>query len=275
MTDTQLLACKIGNTNIGLALYVEKEIRCTWRVETRADKTADEYAAQLQEFLDGENDRVEDISHVAIVSVVPALTGTFVELARRYLHVEPFVVAPGIATGIKIQYEDPRALGADRLVAMVAARARYGAPALVIDFGTATTFNALNASGDFVGGAIAPGLNIAGQALHEFTAKLPRVDISPPPTALATNTRDALRSGLFVGYTGLVEGLIARLRADMQAPQARVIATGGLAPLLAPYCPSIGVVDSQLAFEGLRMLFEMNQLAADRRPPTAENDRGR
>ncbi|MGB8647463.1 MAG: type III pantothenate kinase [Anaerolineae bacterium] len=266
----QLLAIKIGNTNIAFALYQEQEIVRTWRVETRADKTTDEYAGQLLELFEFQGAGVIQISNVAIVSVVPALTGVFVELARRYLATEAFVVAPGITTGIKIQYEDPRALGADRLVAIIAARARYGAPALVIDFGTATTFNAIDAAGDFIGGAIAPGLNIASQALHEFTAKLPRVDISPPPAALATNTRDALRSGLFIGYTGLVEVLVARLRADMQEPEARVIATGGLASLIAPHCPSIEIVDSQLAFEGLRILFEMNH-TANRSQPTTDH----
>lgn len=254
----KLLAIKIGNTNIGIALYEEREIAHTWRLETRTAKTADEYASEVMELLDGAGHTEDSSPRVAIVSVVPALTGTFAGLVRRYFETEPLIVEPGIKTGIEIQYQDPRALGADRLVALVAARARYGTPCLVIDFGTATTFNALDRQGRFVGGAIAPGLNIEAQALHEFTAKLPRVEISAPPRALADNTRDALRSGIFFGYAGLVEGLIARLRGEMEEPAAQVIATGGLSATIAPYCPSINVVDAILTFEGLRILYELN-----------------
>ncbi len=254
-----LLAIKIGNSNIGFGVFEGERLVTAWRVQTQAEKTADEYASQLLDFFDGTFEGVPGIDRAAIVSVVPALTTTLEELCRRYLHCEPFVVAPGIKSGIKIQYEDPRALGADRLVALVAAQARYGTPALVLDFGTATTFNVLDATGTFIGGAIAPGLNIEAEALHRFTAKLPLVEIAPPPRALATNTRDALRSGIFLGYTGLVEGLIARLRAEMpDSDHLHVIATGGLAPLIAPHCPSIEIVDSQLALEGLRILYEMN-----------------
>ncbi len=253
-----LLAIKIGNSNIGFGVFAGAELVRAWRVQTRTDKTADEYASELLDFFDSGD--VRHITAAAIVSVVPALTRTFEELGSKYLHCEPFVVAPGVKSGIQIQYEDPRTLGADRLVALAGAQARYGTPALVIDFGTATTFNALDAGGNFIGGAIAPGLNIEAEALHHFTAKLPLVEIAPPPRALAINTRDALRSGIFLGYIGLVEGLIARLRADMQmSVPVRVIATGGLARLIAPHCPSIEIVDSQLALEGLRLLFEMNR----------------
>ncbi len=254
-----LLAIKVGNSNIGFGVFEGPQLTRAWRVQTQAEKTADEYASQLLDFFDGAAESLAGIDRAAIGSVVPALTTTFEQVCRRYLHCEPFVVAPGIKSGIKIQYEDPRALGADRLVAMAAAKARYGVPALVLDFGTATTFNALDAAGNFIGGAIAPGLNIQAEALHRFTAKLPLVEIAPPAHALAMNTREALRSGIFWGYAGLVEGLIARLRAEMPGPNAvRVIATGGLASLIAPHCPSIEIVDSALALEGLRILFEMN-----------------
>jgi type III pantothenate kinase len=253
-----LLAIKIGNSNIGFGVFEGARLVHTWRVQTRAEKTADEYASQLLDFFESGGDARIRIADVAIGSVVPELTTTFEDLARRYLSCAPFVVAPGVRSGIRLRYEDPRALGADRLIAMVAAKARYGAPAVVLDLGTATTCNVLDAAGNFVGGAIAPGLNIEAESLHQFTAKLPLVEIAPPPRALATNTRDALRSGIFFGYAGLIEGLIARLRADLGLPDTRVIATGGLAALVAPHCPSIDIVDSQLAFEGLRLLFEMN-----------------
>ncbi len=258
MLSSHLLTIKIGNTNIGLGIFEGTRLLATWRMETRAEKTADEYGCEIADFLGAADRGKFKVAGASIGSVVPPLTPTFQELCRRQFQCEPFVVTPGIRSGIKLHYEDPRALGSDRLVALAGAKARYGTPALVVDMGTATTFNALDTSGDFVGGAIAPGLNIQSEALHQFTARLPRVEIGPPVSALATNTRDALRSGLFFGYVGLIEGLVTRLRNEMGARQARVIATGGLAPIIAPHCPSIEIVDLELPFEGLRILYEMN-----------------
>ncbi len=257
----QVLAIKIGHSNIGYGLFEGERLVQSWRVEPQPEKTADEYASELMDLFADAGSAPPELTGIAIGSVVPALTMTFQELCRRCLNKRAFVVEPGIKSEIELLYEDPRALGTDRLVAMVAARARYGVPILVLDFGTATTFNALDRSGRFVGGAIAPGPNIEAEALHRFTAKLPLVEIAPPPRALAQNTRDALRSGIFLGYTGLVEGLVARLRADMQEPDARVVATGGLAALIAPHCPSIEIVDPQLGLEGLRLLYLMNTQA--------------
>lgn len=257
MPDPPLLAIKVGNTNIGLGLFIGDRIKSSWRIETRIEKTADEYASELVELL-GLGEGGDPSPKVAICSVVPALTSTMREFAKRYLRSEPFVVGPGVKSGIKIKYDDPRALGADRLVALVSAKAKYGAPSLVIDIGTATTFNLLDMHGDFLGGAIAPGPNIQSEALHLFTAKLPRVEISAPRQVLATNTRDALRSGLFFGQVGMIEGLARRILSEAEMPAAQVIATGGLAPVIAPYCPSIHSVDTGLAFEGLRILYGMN-----------------
>ncbi len=253
-----MLAIKIGNTNIGFGLFEGDSLLHSWRAETRLEKTADEYLTLLDDFFAESDFARASVARVALVSVVPVLTGTFREMCRRYFGREPFIVSAGITSGINLHYQDPRALGADRLVALVAAKARYGAPALVVDFGTATTFNALDAQGNFVGGAIAPGLSIQADALHQFTAKLPRVEISAPVRALATNTRDALRAGIFYGYVGSIDYLVARLRAEMNAPTARVIATGGLAALVAPACPCIEIVDAELALVGLRLLYEMN-----------------
>ena len=253
-----LLTIKIGNTNLGFGLHENGRLAHTWRAETRVEKTADEYAAFLLPCFENAQIERASIQHAALVSVVPPLTDTLREFCRNSLRVEPFVAASGIKSGIQIRYDDPRALGADRLTVLVAAKARYGAPCVVIDFGTATTFNALNARGDFIGGAIAPGLNMSADALHQFTAKLPRIEIAAPERALGTNTRDALRSGIFFGYAGLVQGMVARMRTEMNAPDARVIATGGMAQLLAPHCPAIEVVDTDLALDGLRILYEMN-----------------
>lgn len=259
MTHSRLLAIKIGNTNLGFGLFDSGILIRNWRVETRTEKTTDEYAAQLLLFFKEAGIPAESINAAALVSVVPALDDTLRELCVKYLHVEPFVAAPGCKSGIHIKYQDPRTLGADRLVSLVAAKHKYGLPAIVIDFGTATTFNVLDSRGDFIGGAIAPGINIAAEALHQFTAKLPRIEIAAPPHALATNTNDALRSGIFFGYVGLVEGIVARLEREMNGAAPRTIATGGMSRVLAPHCPSIEIVDGDLGLEGLRLLFEMNK----------------
>ncbi|MCG3142489.1 MAG: Type III pantothenate kinase [Anaerolineae bacterium] len=254
----RLLTIKIGNTNLGFGVHERDQLVHAWRAETRVDKTADEYAAFLLACFESVNLAPASIQHAALVSVVPPLTETLREFCRKYLRVEPFIVAAGIQSGIQIRYDDPRALGADRLVVLVAAKARYGAPCVVIDFGTATTFNALDARGDFIGGAIAPGLNMSADALHQFTAKLPRIEIVAPARALGVNTRDALRSGIFFGYLGLTQGIVERIKTEMRAPAARVIATGGMAQTLAPHCAAIEIVDLNLALDGLRILYEMN-----------------
>lgn len=254
-----MLAIKIGNSNLAFGLFRNDALVQVWRAEMRPEKTADEYAALLADWFAEKGLTLREVHDAAIVSVVPALTETIGECCRRYLRCEPFIVTVGTRSGIAIKYDDPRTLGADRLVDLVAAKAKYGTPALVLDFGSATTFNALDRAGNFIGGAIAPGLNMSAEALHRFTAKLPRVEISVPPRALATNTRDALRAGIFFGYVGLVNGLLERLSAEMAEPDLRVVATGGYAALLAPYCPRIQHVDPTLALEGLRLLYEMNR----------------
>lgn len=253
-----LLTIKIGNTNLGFGIHRDGQLLHAWRAETRVEKTADEYAAFLFPCFENVHLTPASIRRAALVSVVPPLTETMRELCRNYLQTDPFVATAGIKSGIPIHYDDPRAFGADRLVVLVAARAKYGAPCVVIDFGTATTFNALDARGEFIGGAIAPGLNMSAEALHQFTAKLPRIEIAAPAHALGTNTRDALRAGIFFGYVALVQGMVARLKAEMNAPDARVIATGGMASLLAPHCPALDITDLDLALEGLRILYEMN-----------------
>ena len=259
MTQPRLFAIKIGNTNLGFGLFEADTLTRTWRVETQAEKTADEYAAQLLLFFEEAGIKAESIGAAALVSVVPALNDTMRELCVKYLKVEPFIAAPGSKSGIHIKYQDPRTLGADRLVALVAAKQKYGPPLIVVDFGTATTFNVLDAHGDFIGGAIAPGVNMAAEALHQFTAKLPRIEIAAPPHALATNTTDALRSGIFFGYVGLVEGLLARLKNEMNGTAPHIIATGGMSRILAPHIPSIETVHANQGLEGLRLLFEMNR----------------
>ena len=254
----RLLVVKIGNSNVTVGVFQESNLRATWRAHTETDKTADEYAILLDDFFAQSELPVDGWHGVSMVSVVPPLTTTFQELCRRHLEIDPLIVGPGVKTGMPIRYDDPRALGTDRLVAAVAAKARSGAPVIVIDFGTATTFNAVNRAGEYVGGAIAPGLNLAADALHHSTAQLPHVDLAMPPHAIATNTIHAMQSGILLGYVGMVEGMIARMRAELGEPSARVIATGGLAQMLAPQTRVIDTVEPDLILHGLRIIFEMN-----------------
>jgi type III pantothenate kinase len=258
MTASRLLAIKIGNTNLGFGIFDAEKLTHTWRAETRTDKTSDEYAALLLSYFESASIEPTSIQAAAMVSVVPALTEIISEVCTQHFQCKPFIAASGVKSGIKIRYEDPRTFGADRLTVLVAAKAKYGAPCILIDFGTATTFNVLNAKGDFIGGAIAPGLNMSAQALHEFTARLPLIEISAPEHSIATNTRDALRSGIILGYVGLVEGLITRFKREMNEPKARVIATGGRSALIASQTQAMEIVDRELALDGLRLLYEMN-----------------
>ena len=254
-----LLVIKIGNSNVTLGVFENATLVARWRIQTQADKTADEYAILLDDLFVHASIASILWRGAAMVSVVPALTTTFAELCRQLFEIVPLIAAPGVKTGMPIRYDNPRALGTDRLVAAVAAKAKFGAPILVVDFGTATTFNAVNRAGEYVGGAISPGLDLAADALHRATAQLPRVDLAMPPHVIATNTTHGMQSGILFGYVGMVEGMIARMRAELGEPDARVIATGGLAPMLAPHTRVIESVEPDLILDGLRIIFELNK----------------
>lgn len=259
----RLIVVKIGNSNITVGVFQDSTLVATWRAHTETDKTADEYSVLLDDFFTSlglsSSSNGKGWKGAALVSVVPPLTSTFQELCRRHLEIEPLVIGPRVKTGMPVRYEDARTLGADRLVAAVAAKGRYGAPVLVVDFGTATTFNVVNRAGEYVGGAIAPGLNLAADALHQSTAQLPRVDLALPPHAIATNTVHAMQSGILLGYVGMVEGMIVRMRDELGEPALRVIATGGLARMLAPQTRVIHAVEPDLILHGLQMIFDMNR----------------
>ena len=253
-----LLAIDIGNTNIVLGLYEGKRLAAQWRIATDHARMPDEYAMLLFDLFARSGQDPDSVQGIVLASVVPPLTGTFVEVSERYFGQRPLVVDAGVRTGVRIRYDSPRDVGADRVVNAVAAFRIYGGPACVVDFGTATTFDAISAEGDYLGGAIAPGLRMAAEALFARTAKLPRIDIARPPRAIGTNTVHAMQSGLLFGYVGLVEGMVARFREEL-GPDMRVIATGGLAPLIAAETAVIEVVDQELTLKGLRMIWEMNR----------------
>jgi type III pantothenate kinase len=252
------LAIDIGNTNITLGVYEGERLRATWRLATVHDRMPDEYGILLTQLLDHEGISPEGISGVAIASVVPTLTGTFREVSLHYLHQEPLVVDAGVKTGVRIRYENPRDVGADRVVDCAAVQAKYGGPACVVDFGTATTFDAISREGDYLGGAIAPGIGIAAEALFSHASKLYRVEIAPPARAIGTNTVAAMQAGIFFGYVGLVEGLVARFRREL-GDDMKVIATGGLAEVVARETAVIQYVDPWLTLDGLRLIYGMNR----------------
>ncbi len=257
-----LLAIDVGNTNIVLGGYEGEKLIASWRVNTDPARMPDEYAVLIDNLLGYANRSLKDVAAFVLSSVVPALTTTFEELAHQYCRCQPVIVGPGIRTGIKILYENPREVGADRIANAVAAFQRYGGPAIVIDFGTATTFDALSADAEYLGGAIAPGLTIAADALFQRAARLYRVELKRPKQAIGRNTGASVQAGIIYGYIGLIEGLVNRFRQEMGA--AKVIATGGLAAVIAQETAIIDVTDPLLTLDGLRLIYDMNQPAAIR-----------
>ena len=253
-----LLAIDIGNTNITFGLYEGDTLGPRWRIRTIHDRMPDEYGILLDHLFRHRGYLPEQVTGIAIASVVPPLTPVFEQACRDYVGQEPLVVDASVQTGVHIRYDNPREVGADRVVDAAAVRALYGVPACVVDFGTATTFDAVSAAGDYLGGAIAPGVGISAQALFERTAKLPRVELTRPPSAIGRNTVHSMQSGLLFGYVGLVEGMVARFKAEL-GPETRIVATGGLAGMIARETDVIDVVDPWLTLHGLRIIYELNR----------------
>ena len=253
-----LFCVDIGNTNILMGLYQGCELVTHWRIATDHQKMADEYAMLILNLFERSDQAPESVEGVIIASVVPPLTGIFEKLSRRYFCRTAFVVGDSIDAGVPVRYDNPAEVGADRVVNAVAACHHYGSPACVVDFGTATTFDALSVDGEYVGGAIAPGIGIAAEALFRRTSKLPRIDLARPPGVIGKNTVHSMQSGIFFGYVGLVEGIVARFRAEL-GQSMKVIATGGLAQLIASETDVIDAVDPWLTLEGLRLIWETNQ----------------
>jgi len=252
-----LLAIDVGNTNLTIGLYEGDQLTHHWRLATDPTRMPDEYGLQLLGLLTNAGRTTADLTGIALSSVVPPLTGRVIQACREYLKQEPLVVDTGVKTGIHIRYEDPKAVGADRVCDAVAVMQLYGGPACIIDFGTATTFNALTKEGEYLGGAITAGINLAAEALYTRAAKLPRIDLQRPPSVIGRNTTHAMQSGLLYGYVSMVEGMVTRFRAEL-GPEMKVIATGGLAGLVAQETPVIQVHAPWLTLDGLRMIWEIN-----------------
>jgi type III pantothenate kinase len=253
-----LLTIDIGNTNLTLGLYEGETLGARWRLATDHERMPDEYGLQIIGLLNHAGRNPEDLTGACLASVVPPLTGRLVQACRQYLKQNPLVVDAGVRTGVRIRYEDPRAVGADRIADAAAVQRLYGGPACVVDFGTATTFDAISKEGDYLGGAIAPGIGIASEALFLRTAKLPRVDLQRPPAAIGRNTVHAMQSGLLFGYVALVEGMVDRFRVELGS-EMKVIATGGLAEILAAETQVIQFVAPWLTLDGLRIIWSLNR----------------
>jgi len=253
-----LLTIDIGNTNITIGLYQGETLGPRWRLATNHERMPDEYGLQLNNLLAHAGFKPVDLTGACLASVVPPLTGKMIEACRQYLQQEPLVLDAGVKTGVRIRYEDPRAVGADRIADAAAVQRLYGGPACVVDFGTATTFDGISAQGDYLGGAIAPGIGIAAEALFLRTAKLPRVDLQRPPTAIGRNTVHAMQSGLLFGYVALVEGMVVRFRSEL-GPSMKVIATGGLAEIIARETEVLEIIAPWLTLDGLRIIWDLNR----------------
>jgi type III pantothenate kinase len=254
-----LLAFDIGNTNMVIGVYKGKDLIISWRIATDRQKTADEYGILMQNLFFFHKIDHREVKDIIFSSVVPPIIGALEEMAKKYFNKKPLIVGPGTKTGMPILYENPREVGADRIVNAVAAYEKYGGPLIIADFGTATTFCCISAKGEYLGGAITPGINISTEALFQRTAKLPKVELVTPKKVIGKNTVNAIQSGIIYGYSGLVDGIVKRMKKELGGGAIKVIATGGIAKLIAGNSETIDEVDDLLTLEGLRLIYERNR----------------
>ncbi|ADD68012.1 putative transcriptional acitvator, Baf family [Denitrovibrio acetiphilus DSM 12809] len=254
-----IFAVDIGNTNVVIGVFDGDKIKTSYRVQADTMRTTDEYASTLLRLMESEGISKSDITGVIISSVVPRLIYTFSKLSKKYLNKEPLVIAPGIKTGVSIKMENPKEVGADRIVNAVAAKQLYGYPAIVVDFGTATTFDVIDSNGDYIGGVICPGVKLSSQILHSNTAKLPEVEIEKVNTVIGKNTIHSIQSGIYYGYLAMLDGILERIIAEeFKGMDVNVISTGGLGSIFTGECAYIQSYAPNLTLDGLRLIYEKN-----------------
>jgi len=256
-----LLVIDVGNTNIVLGVYKDDKLLYDWRIATDKDKTSDEYGLLFEQIFKYNGLSTKDVKNVIISSVVPPLMHTLPAMSIKYFKIRPIVVGPGVKTGMNIKYDNPREVGADRIVNAVAAYEKYGGPLIIVDFGTAITFCAVSKKGEYLGGAITPGIKISSEALFLRTAKLPKVEIAKPKSIIAKNTINSIQAGLVYGYIGMVDYIIEKMIEELkeEGEDIKVVATGGFSNLIAAESKYIQKIDKLLTLEGLRIIFNRNK----------------
>ncbi len=254
-----ILVLDVGNTNTVLGVYKDKSLLTHCRISTDKDKTSDEMGMFIVNFLSYSKIDKNDIKAVIIASVVPPIMYSLEHSFRKYFNLDPIILGPGVKTGLNIKYENPREVGADRIANAIAALNKYGGPLIIVDFGTATTFCAVTANNEYLGGVICPGIKISSEALFLKAAKLPKIDIVKPENVIGRNTVESMQSGLVNGYVGQVDHIVGLMKKEMKEQNIKVIATGGLASLIAESSETIDIVDGLLALEGLRLIYEKNR----------------